>query len=264
MVNVLALLVALSVSGVSAYYSILGLTAIFSAAYYPIVIMGVALELGKLVTTSWLYRNWRSAPFLLKSYLTLAVFILMFITSMGVFGFLSKAHIEQQLNINTGQADQLQIVESKIASEKEEIADLDKQIAQIDAAVTKMTDRGQAQTSLKAADQQRKNRDGLVKRKEDHNKRIADLTAERITTQSSIKKLEAEVGPIKYIAALVFDSTDSDQLERAVRGVIILLVLVFDPLAVVLLLAANHGLASKRGFTMPLERDILEIQDENI
>jgi cell division protein FtsB len=261
MVNYLALLVAFTVSGVSAYYSIIGLTAIFSAAFYPIVIMGVALELGKLVTTSWLYRNWKSAPLFLKTYLTIAVLVLMLISSMGVFGFLSKAHIEQQLNINTGQADQLEIIQSKLTSEKEEIADLDKQIAQIDAAVTKMTDRGQAASSLHAADQQRKNRDSLVKRKEDHNKTIADLTTERVKLQSSIKKLEAEVGPIKYIAAMVYDSSDEDQLERAVRGVIILLVFVFDPLAVVLLLAANHGLATNR-LTNYKRNDILTIEDD--
>jgi hypothetical protein len=261
MVNILALLVAFTVSGVSAYYSILGLTAIFSAAYYPIVIMGVALELGKLVTTSWLYRNWKTAPLLLKSYLTFAVFILMFISSMGVFGFLSKAHIEQQLNISTGQADQLEIIQSKIATEKEAVADIDKQIAQIDAAVTKMTDRGQAGSSLHAADQQRKTRDALVRKKEDHNSVIAKLNQDRVGAQSSIKKLEAEVGPIKYIAALVYDSTDADQLERAVRGVIILLVFVFDPLAVVLLLAANHGLANKR-LTNRIDRGILRINDD--
>jgi hypothetical protein len=261
MVNYFALLIAFTVSGVSAYYSIIGLTAIFSAAYYPIVVMGVALELGKLVTTSWLYRNWKTAPLFLKSYLTIAVFVLMLISSMGVFGFLSKAHIDQQLNINTGQADQLEIIQSRISSEKEVIADLDKQIAQIDAAINKMTDRGQAQSSLKAADQQRKNRDGLVRKKEDHNKTIAELTQQRVTTQSSIKKLEAEVGPIKYIAALIYDSTDEDQLERAVRGVIILLVFVFDPLAVVLLLAANHGLANKR-LTNSTKDDILIIDDK--
>jgi hypothetical protein len=182
---------------------------------------------------------------------------------MGVFGFLSKAHIDQQLNINTGQADQLEIIQSRIASEKEVIADLDKQIAQIDAAINKMTDRGQAQSSLKAADQQRKNRDGLVRKKEDHNKTIAELTQQRVTTQSSIKKLEAEVGPIKYIAALIYDSTDEDQLERAVRGVIILLVFVFDPLAVVLLLAANHGLANKH-LTNSKNSGILVINDEEL
>jgi hypothetical protein len=173
MINYLALLVALAVSGVSAYYSILGLTTIFASAFYPIIVMGAALELGKLVSASWLYRNWKSSPLFLKSYLTFAVIVLMFISSMGIFGFLSKAHIDQSLNINTGSADQIEIIQSKIQFEKESISDLDKQIAQIDAALSKMTDRGQAASSLQAADKQRKTRNDLVKRKDEHVKNIS-------------------------------------------------------------------------------------------
>ena len=93
----LVLFVALAISGVAAWYSIAGLAAIFAAAKLPIIIMGSTLEAGKLVTASWLYQNWSRAPLLLKSYLTLAVAVLMFITSMGIFGFLSKAHIDQTL-----------------------------------------------------------------------------------------------------------------------------------------------------------------------
>ena len=262
MINYVALLTALGVSAVSAYYSILGLTAIFSSAFVAIVIMGVALELGKLVTTSWLYRNWDSCPFLLKSYLTSAVIVLMFISSMGIFGFLSKAHIDQTININTGQADQLEIINNKIDVLKTSNIDLDKQIAQIDAAITKLTDRGQAQNSLKAADQQRKTRDNLVKRKEEYVKNISELTSQKVSLSSGIKKLEAEVGPLKYIAQLVYQETGTDQLEKAVRMVIILLVFVFDPLAVVLLIAANHGLNKIKSLTKPKEYSILKIDDK--
>jgi hypothetical protein len=261
MINYLALLVALAVSGVSAYYSIIGLTAIFSAAYYPIIIMGVALETGKLITVSWLHRNWRTCPLLLKSYLTGAVIILMFISSMGIFGFLSKAHIEQTLKINTGSADQVVIIDNKIDALKTSVVDLDKQIAQIDAAVSKMTDKGQATNSLKAADQQRKTRDSLVKRKEEYVRNISELTVQKVSLTSGIKKLEAEVGPLKYIAELVYSSTGAEQLEKAVRMVIILLVLVFDPLAVLLLLAANHGLEQIKILTKPKESSILKIDD---
>ena len=142
MINILAMLVALVVSGVSAYFSIIGLTTIFSAAFYPVVIMGAALEIGKLVSTSWLYRNWNTCPWLLKSYLSLAVIVLMFITSMGTFGFLSRAHIEQELNITTGDADRLAIVESQIQNKNSVIADYDKQIQQIDDALSKITEKG--------------------------------------------------------------------------------------------------------------------------
>ena len=261
MINYVALVVALAVSGVSAYYSILGLTAIFSSAFVAVVIMGIALELGKLVTASWLYRNWETCPFLLKSYLTAAVVVLMFISSMGIFGFLSKAHIDQTLNINTGSADQVQIIEQKIEYEKQSVADLDKQIAQIDAAISKMTDKGQATNSLKAADQQRKTRDALVKRKQEHVRNISNATAEKVGLQSGIKKLEAEVGPLKYIAEMAYSSAGTEQLEKAVRMVIILLVLVFDPLAVLLLIAANHGIGQIKPLTKPKEDSILTIDD---
>ena len=262
MINYLALFAALAVSTVSAYYSILGLTAIFSSAFVAVIIMGVSLEFGKLVTVSWLHRNWFTCPLLLKSYLTGAVIILMFISSMGIFGFLSKAHIEQTLNINTGSADQVQILEQKIEFQKQTVADLDKQIAQIDAAISKLTEKGQATNSLRAADQQRKTRDSLIKRKEENVRNISALTAEKVTLNSGIKKLEAEVGPLKYIAEFVYSSTGNEQLEKAVRMVIILLVLVFDPLAVLLLLAANHGLGQLNGLTKPKDSSILKIDDE--
>ena len=89
------LITALGISAVAAFYSIVGLMAIFSASALSIAVMGIVLEIGKLITASWLYQNWKRVPFLLKSYLTIAVIILMFITSMGIFGYLSKAHIDQ-------------------------------------------------------------------------------------------------------------------------------------------------------------------------
>lgn len=259
--NYLVLLVALAVSGVSAYYSIIGLTAIFASAFYPVIIMGVVLELGKLVTASWLYRNWKDTPFLLKSYLSTAVIILMFISSMGIFGFLSRAHIEQQLNISTGQADQLALIDSKIDFVKTSIADIDKQINQIDSALNKMTDRGQAASSLQAADRQRKTRNDLSKKREEHVKDLSQLTAEKIRLSSGIKKLEAEVGPLKYISDLIYDVPSTDNLERSVRMVILLIVSVFDPLAVVLLIAANQGLRKNELTSTSKPNSILMIDD---
>lgn len=211
--------------------------------------MGAALEVGKLVTASWLYRNWYIITGPIKIYLTTAVILLMFVTSMGIFGFLSKAHIDQTLAMQTGNAEKLAIVQSKIDSERQAIVDLDQQISQIDNAINKLTDRGQANSSLNAADRQRKTRDELVKRKEQRIEVVSKLTEEKIPLESAIKKIEAEVGPIKYIAQLIYEDAGSSNLERAVRAVIILLVAVFDPLAVVLLIAANIGLSNnqKRG-----------------
>jgi len=262
MINYLALFIALDLSSVSGYYSIIGLTTIFASAFWPVVVMGSVLEIGKLVTASWLYKNWKQTPFLIKSYLSTAVFILMFITSMGIFGFLSKAHIDQTINLNTGVADQIQILKSKISFEKQSIEDLDKQIQQIDSALNKMTDRGQASTALKAADQQRKTRESLVKKKDDHVKNISTYTEQRIRFESEIKKLEAEVGPLKYISELIYEVQSVDNLEKSVRMVILLLVFVFDPLAIVLLIAANIGITNQKRFTKEQNIGILEIDDK--
>ena len=130
----LILLVAIAISGVAAWYSIAGLMAIFSAASISIAVMGSVLEVGKLVTTSWLYQNWRTVPFLLKTYLTIAVVTLMLITSMGIFGYLSKAHIDQTLG-NGDNTIQIVELESQISNEQRRIDDAKLVTSQLDAAV---------------------------------------------------------------------------------------------------------------------------------
>lgn len=244
MINYLALLVALAISVVAGYFSIIGLTAIFAGAFWPVIIMGSVLEVGKLVTASWLYRNWYIISNALRAYLTGAVILLMLITSMGIFGFLSRAHIEQQLASQNADSAQVEILDSKIVYQQQLIDDVDRQVKQIDDNVSKMTQSGQTKTSLKAIADQRKTRDGLVAKKDELIGEMTTLKTQKIEAEARVKKIEAEVGPIKYIANMVYESSDVDQLERAVRLVIILLVIVFDPLAVVLLIAANIGLTN--------------------
>lgn len=223
--------------------------------------MGSVLEIGKLVTASWLYRNWRTCPILIKTYLTLALFLLMFITSMGIFGFLSKAHIEQSIALNTGVVDRISILDNKIQSEQDKIDDIEKQISQIDSAIESMTTKGQARTALREADRQRKLRDELVAKKDKIIITISDFKNEKVKLSSEVKKLEAEVGPIKYIAELIYENAESN-LESAVRIVIILLVIVFDPLAVVLLIAANHGMMERKRLTE--SPSVLTIDSEKV
>lgn len=241
MINTLALITALGISAVAAYYSIIGLTTIFAGAFYPILIMGSALEIGKLVTISWLYRNWQIVSTAVKYYLSICVIILMFITSMGIFGFLSKSHIEQTMNISNAQSGQVEVLSQQIEINVAKVADIDKQIVIIDGALNKMLEKGQAQTSLRAADQQRKTRDQLVKQRDQVNLVIADLKTQKIKQEIEIKKIEAEVGPLKYIAELIYGRDDAkSHFDSAVRLVIIILILVFDPLAVMLLLGINQ------------------------
>ena len=270
-INYLALLTAIAISAVAGYFSIIGLTAIFSGAFWPVIIMGSVLEVGKLITASWLYRNWYEISGVLKVYLTTAVILLMLITSMGIFGFLSRAHIEQQLIANTGDAQQIEILDSKIEYQQQLITDVDKQVAQIDDNISKLTEKGQAKSSLQAIAQQRKSRDALVAKKDGYMQDMAKIKTERVTIESRLKKLEAEVGPIKYIANLIYEQADTNQLEKAVRLVIIMLVMVFDPLAVVLLIAANIGLSTKRPtkpikkkFTHKKKRNTIEIDKSQI
>jgi hypothetical protein len=274
LINFLALLSALAISVVAGYFSIIGLTVIFAGAFWPVIIMGSVLEVGKLVTASWLYRNWHLTSGFIKAYLTAAVALLMLITSMGIFGFLSKAHIEQQLLMSTGDAEQVEILDSKIQYQQEQIDDVDKQVAQIDGNIAKMTEKGQTKSSLQAIKQQKTVRDELISKKDVLIEEMSQLKTEKITAESRVKKLEAEVGPLKYIAALIYDEADTNTLEKAVRLVIILLVLVFDPLAVVLLIAANIGLAprastknskpTKKKYTSKKKQNTIEIDKSQI
>lgn len=264
-INYIALICALILSAVAGWYSIIGLTAIFSGSFWPVVIMGTVLEVSKIVTASWLYRNWSSTPFLLKSYLTFAVVILMFITSMGIFGFLSKAHIDQQVQLDTGVQAQVEIIDNDIKSKELEFTDIEKQVSQIDSAISKLTESGQAKTSLREAEKQKKARDSLVQKRIEIIKQINLLKQDRVKLSNEIKKLEAEVGPLKYIADLIYTNADTNQLEKAVRWVIILLVFVFDPLAILLLIAANIGLIQNRkNTTISSDSNLLSIDPNSI
>jgi len=244
--GLLTLLTALCISGIAAYYSIVGLTAIFAAAVVPIIIMGAVLELGKVVTTLWLHYNWERSPWKIKSYLVTAVVVIMFITSMGIFGFLSKAHLDQGVPSGDIQA-QVSLLDEKIATQRDNITVAKKAMVQMDASVDQMmartTDDTGATKSANLRRSQAKERAKLQADVDLAQKTITKLQEQRAPIASQFRKAEAEVGPIKYIAALIYgDKTDQNMLERAVRWVIIIIVCVFDPLAIVLILAATTSL----------------------
>ncbi len=241
----LALISGLSISAVAVYYSVAGLISIFAAAAIPIAVMGIVLELSKLVATVWLKQNWFIAPRLIKAYLLIAVAILMLITSMGIFGYLSKAHLDQA--VPTGDvAAQVSLLDEKIKTERDNIEAAKKALQQMDAQVDQMLGRSDTERGAERAVQIRKNqakeRASLQADIAKSQKTIAALNQERAPIASELRKVEAEVGPIKYIAALLYgDNPDQNVLERAVRWVIILIVIIFDPLAVVLLLASQYS-----------------------
>lgn len=238
------LLIALTISAVAAFYSIAGLTAIFAAAFWPIVIMGSVLELGKIVTTVWLHKYWDRAALQFKLYLVPAIAILMLITSMGIFGFLSKAHLDQAVPAGDISS-QVQIFDDKIKTERDNIEAARKALKQMDAQVdeklSRTTDDKGAERAVQIRRSQSKERTNLQNEIATAQKKISALQEQRAPIASQARKVEAEVGPIKYIAALIYgDNPDAGLLEKAVRWVIILIVLVFDPLALVLILAADQ------------------------
>ena len=234
---------ALLLSIVAAYYSVAGLTAIFSAATIPVIIMGGSLELGKIVATVWLHNNWKRAGWAFKAYLIPAVAFLMLLTSMGIFGYLSKAHSDQSL-VSGDSMSKVAIYDEKIKTARENIDVNRKALKQMDEAVDQVMGRSTSETgadkSVALRRAQQKERGRLLAEISAEQKTIITLNEERAPLAAEFRQIEAEVGPIKYIAALVYgDNPDANVLEKAVRFVIIMIVLVFDPLALTLILAAS-------------------------
>jgi hypothetical protein len=241
--GIIILATALILSLTAEYYSIMGLTAIFAAAVVPVIVMGASLGLGKVVATVWLHNNWKRIPWTFKSYLVPAIIFLMFLTSMGIFGFLSKAHLEQA-SLTGDSTAQVALFDEKIKTQKDNIESARLALKQMDATVdqtiTRSTDVGSVQIASALRKRQQKERAGLQDEIGKAQAEIAKLQEQRAPLAAQSRKIEAEVGPIRYIAALIYgDNPDSNLLERAVRWVIILIVLVFDPLALCLILAAS-------------------------
>jgi hypothetical protein len=242
----LILLIAVIISSIAAWYSIAGLAAIFAAAVIPVMIMGGALEAGKIVATVWLHNNWRRAGIAFKLYLIPAIVALMLLTSMGIFGFLSKAHSDQSLVSGDSMA-KVAIYDEKIKTAKDNIDANRRALKQMDEAVDQVMGRS---TDEKGADKavairrgQQKERARLLAEISAEQKTITTLSEERAPLAAEFRKIEADVGPVKYIAALIYgDNAEQGMLEAAVRWVIILIVIVFDPLALTLILAGNKQL----------------------
>jgi len=242
--------IAVVLSGIAAYYSVIGLIAVFSAAVIPVAIMGGSLEAAKLVVASWLYRYWGVIPTLMRVYFTSALLILMLITSMGIFGFLSKAHSDQSL-VSGDVLAKISVYDEKIKTERDNIEAARAALVQMDAQVNERLSRSSneqgAERAVQIRRQQQTERAKLQKEISAAQTAISKLQAERAPIAAEVRKVEAEVGPIKYIAALIYgDNPDTNLLERAVRWLIILLITVFDPLAVLMLIAANLTLIKQK------------------
>ena len=212
----LPFLTAIGLSGIAAYYSVIGLAQIFPGSYWPVIIMGSILEAAKLVTVSWLYNNWHETTKLLRYYFLTAVVLLMLITSMGIFGFLSKAHIESNV-VSGSNTVQIKTLDAQEKMARERLEYLLKRA-------------GDPATASRKIDQQIQETQADITR----------IAKEKLPLLEEETKLTAEIGPIKYVAEMLYDRDDPGFIDKAVRTVIFIIIVVFDPLAVLLLIAANQ------------------------
>ena len=267
--TILLFISGIAVSVVGAYYSILGLAALFAGAYWAVITMGVTLEIAKLVTVSWLYRNWNLdlLPQSIRAYLLSAVLMLMFITSIGIFGFLSKAHLDTAAP-NTGNRLLVKNIERQIDSEKKSITGAQKIIDQLDTALDKVIDKD-ADKGLIERQKQTTERNRVNNIIANSSKKITDLSNQKLKYDKDQLAIDKEVGPFKYVAEILFGDADDGNLDRAVRFIIICLILVFDPLAVLMLVAVNvsikeyqrnKGIINKE---QELEKKIERLQKKN-
>ena len=243
--GLLTLLVALAISTVAAYYSIVGLMAIFAGATTAIAIMGVVLEIGKLVCASWTFQNWKTSPFTIRSYFIVAVVVLMLITSLGIFGFLSRAHITQS-SPTALLVERIERINLKVNQRQTQVSRYQGRLDTLDQALQRYIELGAISKGLSkigAMD----NETNLLKTKiSTLETEIDGLTDKKYGMKTELNLAEVEVGPIRYVASMIYDDVSESQLEEAVRWIIILLIFVFDPLAVVLVIAANISLRDYR------------------
>ena len=270
--GLLTLLVALAISTVAAYYSIVGLMAIFAGATTAIAIMGVVLEIGKLICASWTFQNWKTSPFTIRSYFIVAVVVLMLITSLGIFGFLSRAHITQS-SPTALLEERIERIDLKVNQRQTQINRYQGRLDTLDQALQRYIELGAISKGLSkigAMD----NETNLLKTKiSTLETEIDGLTDKKYGMKTELNLAEVEVGPIRYVASMIYDDVSESQLEEAVRWIIVLLIFVFDPLAVVLVIAANISLrdyrrerkmATKTVTVMPDLSDKEVIDKENV
>jgi len=213
----LPFITAIALSAIAAFYSVIGLAQIFPGSFWPIVIMGAVLEIAKLVTVSWLYNNWHGTVCIMRYYFVIAIIFLMLITSMGIFGFLSKAHLETNITVGATSV-QIKTIESQEKIAKERLEYLLKKAGDDPERISRRTDIAIQETQAE----------------------LRRLSEQKLPLLKEENALLAEVGPIKYIAEALYDKEDPDFIDKAVRVVILIIIVVFDPLAVLLLIAANQ------------------------
>jgi hypothetical protein len=241
----LTLFVALLISTVAAYYSIVGLMAIFAGAKLAIAIMGIVLEAGKLICASWIFQYWTKSPLSIRLYFISSIIILMLITSLGIFGFLSRAHITQS-SPTILLEERIDRIDLKVKQRQTQINRYQGRLDTLDTALLRYIELGAISKGLSKIGEM-DNETSLLKTKIITLEGEMDaLTDEKYELKTKVNLAEVETGPIRYVASMLYDEVSESELETAVRGIIILLIFVFDPLAVMLVIAANISLKDYR------------------
>lgn len=237
----LPFLTAIALSAIAAFYSVIGLAQIFPGSFWPIIIMGTVLEIAKLVTVSWLYNNWKSTVLAMRYYFLIAIVFLMLITSMGIFGFLSRAHIESNIVVGANSV-QLRTIETQERIATERLNYLLKRAGDDPDKITKRTDNAIQETQNE----------------------LKRLSEQKLPLLKEENKLTAEIGPIKYIAEALYGKEDPDFIDKAVRTVIIVIIIVFDPLAVLLLIASQQSYRAIRKEESKLKPEVKKAKKKKV
>lgn len=253
----MALGIAVCLSFVAAYFSVLGLMEIFSAAPQAVMVMAIVLETAKVIVAYWAHISWRILPYTVRSYLVLAVLVLMGITSLGIYGFLARAHITQKTEITTTYDTKISKLDAEIENRHQEIKSIDQQVAIIDSVVSKAADRGYVTKSLQLNKKYAKDRQEYINRKTEIQKEILTIDQQKIGVQSNKTQVESKIGPLKYVVNLIYGDATPEQLNSSVRWLIIILVAVFDPLAIFLLIGTGYVL---RYIEQPITRKPVAIR----
>lgn len=241
-INYIVLFTGLLLSSISAYYSVIGLTAIFPASFWPIVIMGGSLELAKIVAASWLYRNWKTCPKLMKGYIFAAIITLILITSMGTFGFLSRAHIQQGVQ-QASVTHEIQAIQIQLSNEERRLKNAQRALDNLDSVVEKVS----AENATATRQRQRNERASLDKEIKDASTAITTLNKQMLPLKQQNDIATSELGPVKYITEMIYGEESTKYQDQAIRFLIIIIVFVFDPLAILLIIAANIGFTGDLG-----------------
>lgn len=239
----LTLLCALSLSSVAAFFSVTGLAEIFAASMTAVIIMGICLESSKIVTALWLHKNWKNknVAILIKGYLCFAILILMLITDIGIFGYLSKSHLDNTAPTQTIQL-QIDSIEQKIASDQKTIDRDNQQLSELDKSLDTYFKNDRATQGLKARAAQKTERDQLTKEISECQKDIDTLHSQEDPLKQQMATVSQKLGPIKYVADLFYTNPTQDQIDNSVRLMILIIMSVFDPLAIMLVVSAGISL----------------------